>query len=62
MTDIKIVVEGGRVTDVYASKENAVTVEVIDRDVQDPEELDELDEQIRQLEHQIANAQMFQIY
>ncbi len=62
MTDVKIVVEGGRVTDVYASEENAVTVEVIDRDVQDPEELDELDEQIRQLEHQIANAQMFQIY
>ncbi len=62
MTDVKIVVEGGRVTDVYASEENAVTVEVIDRDVQDPEELDELDEQIRQLEHQIANAQMFQVY
>ncbi len=62
MTDVKIVVEGGRVTDVYASEENAVTVEVIDRDVQDPEELDVLDEQIRQLDHQIANAQMFQIY
>ncbi len=62
MTDVKIVVEGGRVTDVYASEENAVTVEVIDRDVQDPEELDELDEQIRQLEHQIVNAQIFQIY
>jgi len=62
MTDIKIVVEGGRVTDVFASNKNAVMVEVIDRDVQDPEELDALDEQIRQLEHQTANAQMFQVY
>jgi len=62
VTDVKIVVEGGRVTDVFASKENAVMVEVIDRDVQDPEELDELDEQVRQLESQAANAQMFRIY
>jgi len=31
-------------------------------DVQDPEELDELDEQVRQLEHQAANAQMFRVY
>lgn len=62
MTDVKIVVEGGRVTDVYASKENTVMVEVIDRDVQDPEERDEFDEQVRQLEQQAASAQMFQVY
>jgi len=62
MTDIKIIVEGGRVTDVYASKENSVMVEVIDRDVQDSEELGELDEQIRQLEQQASNAQMFRVY
>jgi len=62
MTDIKIVVKGGRVTDVFASKENAVIVEVIDRDVQDPKELDALDEQVRQLENQAAAAQMFRVY
>ncbi len=62
MTDVKIVVEGGRVTDVFASEENAVMVEVIDRDVQDPEELDALGEQVRKLENQAANAQMFRVY
>ena len=62
MTDIVIVVEDGRVTAVYASEEDAVMVEVIDRDTQSPEEQEEIDEQSRQLECQIANAQMFQIY
>jgi len=62
MTDIVIVVEDGRVTAVYASEEDAVMVEVIDRDTQNPEEQEEIDEQCRQLECQIANAQMFQIY
>lgn len=62
MTDVVIVVEDGRVTAVYASEEDAVMVEVIDRDTQDPEEQEEIDEQSRQLECQIANAQMFQIY
>lgn len=62
MTDVKIVVEGGCVVNVYASKENTVMVEVIDCDVQDPEVLDELDEQVRQLENQAANAQMFRVY
>lgn len=62
MTDVVIVVEDGRVTAVYASEEDAVMVEVIDRDTQDPEEQEEIDKQSRQLECQIANAQMFQIY
>lgn len=62
MTDVVIIVEDGRVTAVYASEEDAVTVEIIDRDTQDPEEQEEIDEQSRQLECQIANAQMFQIY
>ena len=38
------------------------TLEIIDRDTQDPEEQKEIDEQSRQLGCQIANAQMFQIY
>lgn len=62
MTDVAIIVEDGRVTAVYASEEEAVTVEIIDRDTQDPEEQEEIDEQSRQLECQITNAQMFQIY
>lgn len=62
MTDVVIIVEDGRVTAVYASEKDAVTVEIIDRDTQDPEEQEEIDEQSRQLECQIANAQMFQIY
>ncbi len=62
MTDVVIIVEDGRVTAVYASEEDAVMVEIIDRDTQDQEEQEKIDKQSRQLECQIANMQMFQIY
>ncbi len=62
MTDVVIIVEDGRVTAVYASEEDTVMVEIIDRDTQDQEEQEKIDKQSRQLECQIANMQMFQIY
>ncbi len=62
MTDVVIIVEDGRVTAVYASEEDAVMVEIIDRDTQDLEKQEKIDKQSRQLECQIANMQMYQIY
>ncbi len=62
MTDVVIIVEDGRVTAVYASEEDAVMVEIIDRDTQDQEEQEKIDKQSKQLECQIANMEMFQIY
>jgi len=62
VTDVVIVVEGGRVTDVYASKGSEVLVEVIDQDTQDPEEQDEIDERLKCLEAETAAGQMIPVY
>ena len=60
--DVVIVVEDGRVTDVYASAENSVLVEVIDRDTQNPQEQDEIDERFKRLEAEAAAGQMMPVY
>ena len=42
MTEIKIVVQDGMVTDVY-STEKEILVEVLDLDTQDPDEFEEME-------------------
>lgn len=62
IADIVIVVEDGRVTDVYASAGSSVLVEVIDRDTQDPKEERELNKRIKCLEAEVAAGQMISVY
>ncbi|RKI66754.1 hypothetical protein D7V91_11670 [bacterium 1xD42-67] len=62
IADIVIVVEDGRVTDVYASTGSEVLVEVIDRDTQDPKEESELNKRIKCLEAEAAAGRMISVY
>lgn len=47
--EIFIIVEGGMVTNVVGPKDLGVIVTVLDRDTQDPDELDQIDDEIDEL-------------
>ncbi len=61
MCKVVITVEGGRVSAVYASRKDAVSVEVIDTDTDDCDREAEIRDEIRELEKRIAAGELHQI-
>lgn len=60
--DVMIVVEDGFVTNVYASRKELVSVEVIDKDTQDPDEQENIEERISDLEKDESDGLVFSVY
>ena len=58
MTNIVVVVEGGRVTDVRCRNQN-ISIEVLDFDTQDPNERDQLDARLNQIRNSASYKSIY---
>ena len=58
MTNVVIVVEGGRVTDVRCRNQN-ISIEVLDFDTQDPNERDQLDARLNQIRNSASYKSIY---
>lgn len=58
---VVIVVEGGRVTEIYASEKDGIIADVIDTDTDDADREAEIREEIQELERAVAAGELYQI-
>jgi len=58
---IVVIVDGGRVAEIYASEKDGIIVDVIDTDTDDADREAEIHEEIRELERAVAAGELFEI-
>lgn len=58
---VVIVVEGGRVTEIYASEKDGIIADVIDTDTDDADREAEIREEIQELERAVAAGELYRI-
>lgn len=61
MRKVVIVVEDGRVAEIYASEKDGIIVDVIDTDTDNADREAEIREEIRELERAVAAGELHQI-
>lgn len=61
MRKVVIVVEDGRVAEIYASEKDGIIVDVIDTDTDDADREAEIREEIQELERAVAAGELHQI-
>lgn len=61
MCKVVIVVEDGRVAEIYASEKDGIIVDVIDTDTDDANREAEIREEIQELEQAVAAGELYQI-
>lgn len=57
-----VVVEDGRVSEVFASQKDRVSIEIIDRDTDDAERECEIQEAVNDLNARISQGELFSVY
>lgn len=59
---VVVVVEDGRVSEVFASQKDRVSIEIIDRDTDDAERECEIQEAVNDLNARISQGELFSVY
>ena len=60
--DVVVVVEDGRVSEVFASQKDRDSIEIIDRDTDDAERECEIQEAVNDLNARISQGELFSVY
>lgn len=60
--DVVVVVKDGRVSEVFASQKDRISIEIIDRDTDDAERECEIQEAVNDLNARISQGELFLVY